>query len=376
MQKNIRWMLNASLFSMILIGITFIGFANSNDITTQYAVEDVQALEEGLPDYGPQIYEQMEQNKAVIKTMGKIPQIDAEEEKQNWLKTLDQSGTNLKDQMQPYVNSEGPIISYGINYQGYLTVNILEGVEVNDSFVSEIYSIFDKEGRKQNIEEIPVVFQHTPEFKFSARDSLWPTLFGGIKVRNQNNEFSTLGFAAVDPSTGQEGFLVAGHTVYTTGGIGSKMYQPYVSSSTCIGTVDRLEFQYADAAFIEDDYRSVDNQIYYRDINQIMDVTSYDSVVTVGEYVRMSGVTTGLTSSARITDVNYIMSIYGYPNLYEQCLASYPRADGDSGAPVFRLSGTSTVQMVGMHSGYVGSSSVFSPVSGIYDDLNVRPLTY
>ncbi|WP_269851635.1 chymotrypsin family serine protease [Methanosarcina horonobensis] len=223
-----------------------------------------------------------------------------------------------------------------------------------------IYSI--KKAKKQDIQEIPVVFQYSPPFKFSARDSTWTTLIGGIKVCNENNANSTLGFAVVDTTTNQKGFLVAGHTVYSTGGIGSKMYQPYKSSSKCIGTVDRLEFEYADAAFIEDDYRSVDNQIYYRDVNQVMDVTSYDTNVQVGEYVKMSGIASGLTSSGRITDITHIQSVSGYPNLYNQCVALYDWDFGDSGAPVFRLAGTSEVEMVGIHSGYMAQTLYSLPL--------------
>ncbi|WP_269851634.1 hypothetical protein [Methanosarcina horonobensis] len=90
----------------------------------------------------------IKQNKTVVKAMGEIPQIEIEEDKRNWLNILDQSGNNLKDQMEPYVKSEGPIISYGLNYQGYLTVNILEETEIDDSLINEVYDIFDQEGKK------------------------------------------------------------------------------------------------------------------------------------------------------------------------------------------------------------------------------------
>ncbi|WP_269851633.1 hypothetical protein [Methanosarcina horonobensis] len=57
MQKNIKWIAGSLLLSLVLIGGVFVGSADSNNPVITYAVEEVQPIEEKLPDYGPQIYE-------------------------------------------------------------------------------------------------------------------------------------------------------------------------------------------------------------------------------------------------------------------------------------------------------------------------------
>ena len=61
--------------------------------------------------------------------------------------------------MQVYLYPDGPVISYGYDYQGYLTVYFLEGSDINESLMDEIYGIFDRQGMQMGIDDIPVMFQ-------------------------------------------------------------------------------------------------------------------------------------------------------------------------------------------------------------------------
>lgn len=373
---DMKFLMSALIVSMLLIGFVFVVSAGPNGSTNDSNDKEIDILEEDLPEYGPQTYDKIKENKTTIRTEGNIPQIKVEEEKREWLQKLDLTGKGLRYQMLPYMQPNGPVVSYGYNYQGYMTVDFLEGTKLDDSLMNEIYEIFDGQASKIGIDEVPVVFQFTPQIEFTSRTSTWNPLIGGIKVERSGGTNSTLGFAVRDPSTNDEGYLVSGHAALNAGGIGEWFYQPYVSILKRAGTVDRLEFVYADAAFIEDDYRLVDNSIYYTDTDQQMDVTSYYEP-DVGDYVRISGITSGLTSSGRVTACKSTVSYLGYPTLYDQYIALYSSQGGDSGSPVFRITGIDEVEIMGIQSGKAtdGSYSIFSPISGIYADLGVVPLT-
>jgi streptogrisin B len=365
MKTNTKPILHILLICVFLVGMSFAGTAAPN--------EDKE--EKNLPEFGCNIHEKLEKNSKVIKVNGTIPEIKDEKEKRKWLDKLDKNGKKVNKEMLQYMQPNGPLVSCGYNYQGYLVVDILEGSEIDESMIDDIYEIYNKQAKKDGIKEVPVVFQYSPQIEVTSRSSTWNPLIGGIKV-DRNGGLSTLGFAVRDKTTHEEGFLVAGHSALAAGGIGSMFYQPYVDASKEIGAVDRLIFKYADAAFIEDDERNVDNKIYYKDTDQLMDVTSSEEP-EVGDYVKISGLSSGLSGSGRVTDLNHITAYLGYPKLYDQCKALYSSQGGDSGSPVLDETSTSTVSIYGIHSGHAtdGSYSLFSPISGISDDLNVEPLT-
>jgi hypothetical protein len=278
--------------------------------------------------------------------------------------------------MLPYMQPEGVLVSYGYNYQGYLTVDILEGSEVDETLMDEIYEIFDKQGKKMGIKDVPVVFQFTPQIEMTSRTSTWRPVIGGIQIKTYADSStvsrSTLGFAARQGT--QLGYVIAGHAALDAG-VGGAIYQPYVSSSNQIGTVDEVYMIFADAGWVEADMVDVENRIYYTDTDQWMEVTS-EIEPQVGDAVKMSGITSGL-SDGFVTDCSFIVSYPDYPRLYDQCRATYTSARGDSGAPVFRTTSSYDAEMMGIQSGKAidDSFSIFSPISGIYTDLGVRPLT-
>src|SRR5690606_32770820 len=86
----------------------------------------------------------------------------------------------------------------------------------------------------------------------------------------------------------------------------------------------------------------------------------------VGELVCMSGASSGFTCGEIIdTSYNYKIEDGWY---YDQLRATYSRARGDSGAPVYlRVSSTTTV-LKGIHSGHSSGNAVFSHIGWVISD--------
>ena len=100
-----------------------------------------------------------QQQTGVIATYGKEREFSIEDEKREWFDKLDEIGSGVRGDMQVYLYPDGPVISYGYEYQGYLTVSFLVDSDVDESLMDEIYGIFDQQGIQMEIDDIPMVFQ-------------------------------------------------------------------------------------------------------------------------------------------------------------------------------------------------------------------------
>lgn len=149
------------------------------------------------------------------------------------------------------------------------------------------------------------------------------------------------------------------------------MVDQYINTtSRQIGTVTYYNGVFADAAWVQ--ANNVADDVYYQDTNVLKDVASYGDT-TLGTKVYKSGIASGLTNG---TVNNEYISVYSSPfegDLQDQFTATYSCIAGDSGSPVFTVSG-STVRIVGINWGYQSTCSVFSPISGVTQDLGVTPL--
>ena len=155
MKTNIKFGISALLVAMLLMSMAFAEAADSSkDLQNESQLQDRK-----LPDFGPEVFDEMIKNSKVIQTRGNIPKIELENEKREWLHKLDQNGKSIRNQMLPYMQPEGILVSYGYNYQGYATVDILEGSEVDETLMDEIYEIFDRQAMQMGIDDVPVVFQ-------------------------------------------------------------------------------------------------------------------------------------------------------------------------------------------------------------------------
>ncbi len=183
---------------------------------------------------------------------------------------------------------------------------------------------------------------------------------------------STLGFAA-KTSGGTKGFVVSEHAAPF---IGSQVYQPSASSSDYIGSVSKLSSNHADASwFVNSSVRAV---IYEYDTDHTLNVVSYQNDPDLGDLVYKSGITTGETGGyvTAIGSTRYDSGVGR--TLDNQCIAHLNCDYGDSGSPVYyRLATPNSAKIVGIFWGKdsTGTYGIFSPVSGIHNDLGVYPLT-
>jgi hypothetical protein len=89
----------------------------------------------------------------------------------------------------------------------------------------------------------------------------------------------------------------------------------------------------------------------------------------VGQAVTKVGRTTGRTAgTVQQTCVN--VNVDG-TNITQLCqsISNYANAGGDSGSPVFRITTLPSVVLVGINWGGNGTTSVFSPITNIQQEL-------
>nr|WP_321496986.1 HEAT repeat domain-containing protein [uncultured Methanolobus sp.] len=92
---------------------------------------------------------------------GREREFFVEDEKREWLSSLEPIVKGRSEYIMPYLYPDGPVIGYGLYYKGYLTVDLLIGSEVNESYMAEIYSVIDEEAQKHGVKEVPVLFSYT-----------------------------------------------------------------------------------------------------------------------------------------------------------------------------------------------------------------------
>jgi len=101
------------------------------------------------------------QNKnVVIAVYGEKREFYIEDRRREWLDKLHSITTGARNDMKSYFYPAGPVISYGTSIENRIEVGILEGSDVNDSTLDEIYGIFDREGKELGIDEVPLVFKY------------------------------------------------------------------------------------------------------------------------------------------------------------------------------------------------------------------------
>lgn len=99
----------------------------------------------------------------LIATYGREHEFYIEDQRREWYKKLDTICKIARNYMEPYSYPEGPVISYGWGIENRVGVGILEGSEVNNSTLDNIYDVFDQAGKESGVADVPVVF-HYEEF--------------------------------------------------------------------------------------------------------------------------------------------------------------------------------------------------------------------
>ena len=385
--------------AILLVGTVFVpavsaGTISENNTSTAVTTglvtsDELDSIIEQIPPTDPSILEKMSENKSVLKTYGKIPEITTGIEVYKWFNKLDSIRINLNanNEMKSYFYPSGPVEAYGTNANGYFWVIFDERYNAKNEDFDAIFDLINKQAIKLNITNVPVVFSTgTPITPVSASISQVSTIStnpylvyyrpitAGIAdsiVQNTSGCLGTIGFTAKRNSDNTKGYVMAGHTAWFQTGLSS--YQPTYDSNNLAGTVSKIGLN-TDAAFIP--YSNVTAKMhigggtfvtvkgYYSGGISGMTLTKSGSASgsVTGEYV---GVLTGQTIDGHYMDKIELMTTTAL--------------SGDSGAPVYYIS-HGRYKIVGIVSSAAiinggTEATIYIPCGEVMSKLGVTPLT-
>jgi hypothetical protein len=218
-------------------------------------------------------------------------------------------------------------------------------------------------------------------------------LRGGLQI-NFGNFLCTLGFIAV--RNGVNGYVTNSHCTTTQGGVQNTVeHQPIASGTTNRVGIEIADPTYfsgsgcpagrvcrrSDSSFIQVPHpsgpavaiargtiaRPAVNSFNWNGVD-IFNITG-EADPLVGQSVTKVGRTTGRTAgTVQQTCVNVNVSGTNITQLC-QSISNYGNAGGDSGSPVFRITSLPSVILVGINWGGNGTTSVFSPITNIQQEL-------
>ena len=139
--------------------LALLGVKDPEELADLTREEIANLTKKGIPDFGPEVFEEMRKDPRVLDTRGTIPRFGTDGERRNWLDELDEVKNHVRSEMPPYLYPEGPVIGYGYNYRGYFEVIFEENIVVEESLMDEIYGMIDEEAKGMDIQEVPVVFK-------------------------------------------------------------------------------------------------------------------------------------------------------------------------------------------------------------------------
>jgi hypothetical protein len=153
--------INAIITALLIIGLVFVVLATNNfqkmsSGSKTSGINDSKSQCIEIPDLGSQKFDDLKKNPNVLATKGRYPNFATQAEKEEWLVKLDKTFSNLRDDMDTYRYSKGPVVGYGFTPYGYFEVAFYK--DVTDSQINEIYNLIDKSASEASIQEIPVVF--------------------------------------------------------------------------------------------------------------------------------------------------------------------------------------------------------------------------
>ncbi|MDD4523546.1 MAG: hypothetical protein PHW84_11825, partial [Methanosarcina sp.] len=193
---------------------------------------EIKSIIEQISPTDPSILEKMSENKNILRTYGKIPEITTGTEVHQWFNKLDTIRVNLNEnnEMKPYFYPAGPLVAYGTNADGYFWVIFDERYGPKNEDFDVIFDLINKQAVKLNIKNSPIVFSTgTPIIPVSAfinqvsTSSTNPYLtyyhpitggIGASVVQGSTAALGTIGFTANRNSDNTKGYVIAGHTAW------------------------------------------------------------------------------------------------------------------------------------------------------------------
>lgn len=355
--KTIKTILFAGLIMTIVIPISGINMAHgSTDYFKQAIIvfDDIQRLDAEIIQEKNQL-SQVSDNKAIDlerKISDKQTKLDELWKEMDRLEKLNNERFTVAPEIyeklenihevlkNKYVSSksttyvgDNPVERIGVNW---LTQSII--VLLNpDKLTDEVTSYSMKELVSDDIhdivgENIPIEIQigkMTP-LSCTAKDAVCRPIIGGITVaRDTDTSLNTIGYKATKTSYGT-GFVVAAHTVLS---VNEVVHQPHDETSETVGTVKAYCWistdKECDFAYVQST-ETVNNEIF-KSNNNVYTITgkTVDSSQDLGDWVYKVGARTGI-SLGQVSE-NSGTEYYNKVEIYHGA--------GDSGAPIFALSG-------------------------------------
>lgn len=298
------------------------------------------------------------------------------EQRNGILTKVDEIYTSNKN-IHKFFYPSGPVVSYGINFEGYIEVVVCKEVSNEDLVIMYDAILLNKSLL------VPVVFKsgNPPQLLEDYYNfGIYRPLIGGVKISRSDN-WGTLGFAARD-LVGRTGFVTNSHVVKYI--VGEPMYQPRADSSNYIGASSIVSHgpnaytARSDSAFVPLAHGLSIKARVRRPSGNELRITSYrepklfDKVGKVGartgeSYGTINGkldVTNSRTGTI-LTDQWRILLDDEYGAL-----------GGDSGSPVFINNWNGTVTLVGvLWASDLYRYAYFSGINSIRSDLGITPIT-
>jgi hypothetical protein len=98
-------------------------------------------------------------NHKVIATHGKLPELETEEQKQNWSYNIGGLIESLKIELSSsYMHPNGKVMTCGSNSRGYFVILFYENLTKTDPLIDKIYTMIDEKAKNRGIQEVPVEF--------------------------------------------------------------------------------------------------------------------------------------------------------------------------------------------------------------------------
>ena len=96
----------------------------------------------------------------VIAEFGTLPELETEEQKQEWTLKLEDLTDKLKDDMvSTYMYPHGKVLTCGYNSNGYLVI-LFENEAIEQQLMDEIYAAVGEKAKDLGIQDVPVDFGH------------------------------------------------------------------------------------------------------------------------------------------------------------------------------------------------------------------------
>ncbi|WP_407283140.1 hypothetical protein V7O61_15075 [Methanolobus sp. WCC1] len=100
----------------------------------------------------------IKESPGLIEIRGDLPVFSSDEEKQEVYSILDALHNDIREDIEPYVYPNGPIISNGWNIEGCYSITFSKDMEVTDSQIDKIYELIIKKSMELSGKEVTVAF--------------------------------------------------------------------------------------------------------------------------------------------------------------------------------------------------------------------------